>query len=104
MIVGAHMPNLFRCCSLLVCALAVCALPRRAAAQSSQPASTEIYGGYSYLRDPGHSILAATSGDDSFPFGWAAGVAHPLWRNVAAVGEVSGHYKTKTTLDEDVSL
>lgn len=103
MIVAAHMRNssAFLIC---VCALALCAVPRGAAAQASSGPSTEFYGGYSYLRDPGNSILAVTSGDDSFTIGWAAGIAHPVWRAVAAVGEVSGHYKTKTTLDEDVSL
>lgn len=85
-----------------VCALVLgCAVP---AAGQSRPASTEVFAGYSYLRDPGSSILAATASDDSFPLGWTASVAHRLWPSLSVVGEVAGHYKRKTTLDEDVTL
>jgi len=63
-----------------------------------------MYGGYSYLRDPGNSVIAATAGDNSFHVGWAAGVARHLWRRLDLVAEASGHYKTRTTFDEDVRL
>jgi hypothetical protein len=96
-----------------VCVLAMMAAlatPRSAAAQAQSTGgtrstrSTEVFGGYAYLRDPGSSVLTATEGDDSFPLGWSAGVAQPVWRAVAVVGEVSGQYKTHTTLDGDVKL
>jgi len=89
--------------SSLVCAL-VAAAPSIASAQAIPRPSIELYGGYSYLRDPGNSVLAATAGDDSFRIGWAAGAARPVWRAIAAVGEASGHYKTRTTFDDDVRL
>ncbi len=75
-----------------------------ARAQTPEPLPIELYAGYSYLRDPGGSVLAATESDDSFHVGWTAGAARRIWRRVAAVGEVSGHYKTRTTFDEDVHL
>lgn len=89
----------------IVCTLAVLAVPQVAAAQTS-PASrpTEIFGGYSFLSDPSQSVLTATAGDKNLPLGWAAGAARPVWRWVSAVGDISGHYKRGTTLDDDVSL
>lgn len=71
---------------------------------AAQPPESEWSVGYSYLRDPGSSILAATASDDSFPVGWAAGAARRIWRSVSIAGEVAGHYKRRTTLDEDVRL
>jgi hypothetical protein len=87
---------LFVCASLSIAA--------RASAQTPPPLPLEVYGGYSYLRDPGNSVIAATAGDNNFHIGWAAGVARPLWRHLDLVGEASGHYKTRTTFDEDVRL
>jgi hypothetical protein len=84
--------------------LGVALVPSRVDAQSQARGSTEIFGGYSYLRDPGNSVIAATTSDDGFGLGWAGGIAQPVWRAIAAVGEVSGHYKTRTTLDNDVTL
>jgi hypothetical protein len=78
-------------------------MAERTSAQTPAP-PFELYAGYSYLRDPGNSVIAATAGDDSFHIGWAAGVAHRLWRRMDVVGEASGHYKTRTTFDEDVRL
>jgi hypothetical protein len=104
MIVGVHMQRISRRMAALVCLLSALALPRAAAGQTQTARSTELFGGYSYLRDPGNSVLTATEGDDSFPLGWNAGVAQPVWRAVAAVGEISGQYKTHTTLDGDVKL
>jgi len=63
-----------------------------------------VYAGYSYLRDPENSILAVTADDNSFRVGWMAGGARRLSRHIAVVGEASGHYKTRTTFDEDVRL
>src|SRR5690349_5841316 len=90
----------FRVCA---CALALSA-PRRAAAQPPAPLPLEAYAGYSYLRDPENSILAVTADDDSFRVGWMAGIARQLSAHFAVVGEASGHYKTRTTFDEDVRL
>jgi hypothetical protein len=94
------MPSSSSTIAVIVCVLAL-GWARPAAAQ---PPRSEISVGYSYLRDPGGSILAATSDDDSFAAGWAAGAAWRLWRSVSAVGEVAGHYKQRTTLEENVSL
>ena len=103
--IGVHMWSASQRLSLSVpvCALLVLALPTTARAQSAEP-RFEIYGGYAYLRDPGNSVIAATAGDDSFTLGWSAGVARPVWRAVAAVAEVGGHYKTRTTFEEDINL
>jgi hypothetical protein len=75
-----------------------------ASAQTPAPLPIEMYAGYSYLRDPGNSVIAATAGDNGFHAGWAAGVARRLWRHMDVLGEASGHYKTRTTFDEDVRL
>jgi hypothetical protein len=88
----------------MLCGAIVLALPSCALAQTPAPRSIEVFGGYSFLRDPGNSILEASSGDDSYTLGWTAGLARPVWRAVAAVGEVGGHYKTRTTFDTDVTL
>jgi hypothetical protein len=83
----------------------VCALLFAAAVgASAQTPASEWSVGYSYLRDPGSSILAATADDDSFPVGWTAGAARRVWRAVSIAGEATGHYKTRTTLDADVRL
>jgi hypothetical protein len=99
MIVGAPMQSYFST-AVFVCAL-VLASTGQAAAQIN---GSEFSVGYSYLRDPGSSILAATADDDSFPLGWTAGAARRIWRAVSLAGEVAGHYKRRTTFDEDVSL
>jgi hypothetical protein len=88
----------------ILCGTILFALPSRTLAQTPAPRSTEVFGGYSFLRDPGNAILDASAGDDNFTLGWTAGLARPVWRAVAAVGEVSGHYKTRTTFDADVTL
>jgi hypothetical protein len=82
---------------ILVCVLAMLA-PARAAAQA------EVYGGYSYLQDPGNSVLAVTARDNRFPLGWAAGVAWPVRGWLSAVGDASGHYKRRTSLDDAVRV
>ena len=87
-----------------MCLLSAFAIPIAAHAQTLSTSSTEFFGGYSYLRDPGDSVLTATEGDDSFPLGWAAGVARPIRPDIAIVGDVSGQYKTRTTFDNDVKL
>ncbi len=99
MIVGAHMQSYFSR-AVSVCALVLAS----SVAAAAQSATSEWSVGYSYLRDPGSSILAATADDDSFPLGWAAGGARHIWRAVWLAGEVAGHYKRRTTLDQDVSL
>ena len=102
MINGASMSRPASRVPTIVCLLFLIAAPRPASAQ--QESSTEIYGGYSYLLDPGNGVLAITAGDNAFPLGWAAGIAHSITRWMDAVGEVSGNYKTKTTFDAEVSL
>jgi hypothetical protein len=102
MINGAQMLKILPAVSSWVCALVVIC-PAVAAAQTSNPRSIELFGGYSYLRDPGSSILAATSGDDNFS-GWSAGIGLPIWHEIAAIAEVAGHYKTRTTFDDRVHL
>jgi hypothetical protein len=84
----------------LVCAVVLTS----SVAATAQSSTSEWSVGYSYLRDPGSSILAATADDDSFTLGWAAGGARHVWRAIWLAGEVAGHYKRRTTLDEDVSL
>lgn len=98
MIDGASMNRRSPTVPILVCVLTALALARPAAAQ------TELYGGYSYLQDPGNSVLAITARDNRFPLGWTAGAAHPLrpWLDVA--GEVSGHYKRRSSLDDPVRV
>jgi hypothetical protein len=88
--------------ALSIAALVLLA-PRAASAQAADR-SIELFGGYSYLRDPGSSVIAITSNDDEFRVGWSAGAALPVWRALAAVADVSGHYKTRTTLEQDVRL
>jgi hypothetical protein len=91
-------------CSSTVAAI-VCALVLASAASASaQAPAAEWSVGYSYLRDPGSSILAATADDDSYPLGWTAGAAGRVWRAISLAGEAAGHYKRRTTLDEDVTL
>ena len=87
-----------------MCLLSAFAIPGAAHAQTLSTSSTEFFVGYSYLRDPGDSVLTATEGDDSFPLGWAAGVARSIRPAIAIVGDVSGQYKTRTTFDNDVKL
>jgi hypothetical protein len=99
MIVGARMIRISRL-TTIACACAALAAPRPAVAQTT----TEFFGGYSYLRDPAQSVIAATAGDNALPVGWTAGAARPVWRFVAAVVDLSGHYKRGTTFDEDVRL
>jgi hypothetical protein len=70
----------------------------------AQPAAFEWFAGYSYLKDPSHSVLTATARDDGLPLGWAAGMALPLWRAVSIAADISGHYKRQTTFFDDVSL
>jgi len=73
-------------------------------ASQEPPHSFEWFVGYSYLHSPGGSVLAATASDDNFPLGWTAGAARRVWRSMSIVGEVTGHYKSRTTLVEDVTL
>jgi hypothetical protein len=82
--------------------LIACAPAAPAGAQDA--AAPEFFAGYSYLRDPGSSVLTATTRDDSLRLGWMAGAARPLWRWVSAVVDASGHYKRGTTLDDDIRL
>ena len=86
----------------LVCVL-VLAIAAPSASQEP-PHSFEWFVGYSYLHSPGGSVLAATASDDNFPLGWTAGAARRVWRSMSIVGEVTGHYKSRTTLVEDVTL
>jgi len=79
-------------------------LPGAANAQTAQPAPLEIFGGYSYLRAPGNSVLEETAGDDVYALGWFAGAAHRVWRRVDLVGEAGGQYKSGVTLEEDASF
>jgi hypothetical protein len=76
-------------------------LPRLAAAQPRPGNAVEIFGGYSYLRDPGNGVLTETVSDDVYPIGWFAGVAHRIWRRVDLVGEIGGQYRSGATLEED---
>jgi opacity protein-like surface antigen len=81
-------------------AVAVCTLAAIVAPVHAQ----ELFGGYSYLRDPSNSVLQATADDNALSLGWIAGVAYPVAPWLAIVGEASGHYKHRTTLDTDVDL
>lgn len=87
---------------VVLCTLAMVAAPGAASAQARD--RTEWFAGYSYLLDPGNAVLAVTAGDNAFPLGWIAGGARPIASWMAAAGEISGHYKHKTTFDDDVSL
>jgi hypothetical protein len=100
MISGTPMTRPRQPIPMLVCALALLA-PGAARAQSP---TFEVFAGYSYLKDPSHSVLTATARDDGMPVGWAAGVAIPLWRALTIAGDVSGHYKRHTTFVDDVTL
>ena len=102
MIVGIPMRPIARTTRIVVCLFALIAAARDAAAQAR--ASTEVYGGYSFLLDPGNAVLAITARDNKYPLGWAAGVAHPISDWLAAVGEAAGHYKSRTSFNTDVSL
>jgi hypothetical protein len=102
MIVAAQMPSRLVAVAAIVGALSLeFAVP---AAAQAPTGSTEWFAGYSYLRAPGNSILAATAGDDAFSVGWAAGADRRVWRAVSLVGEASGHYKSRTTLVDEVAL
>ena len=87
---------------IFVCVLTMIASTRALDAQRERP--MEIYAGYSYLDDPGNAVLAITTRDDQFRVGWAAGLAWPIGTWLSAVGEASGHYKRKTSLDDDVHV
>jgi opacity protein-like surface antigen len=82
----------------------VCSLVAAPRGAYAQPSTLEVFAGYSYLHDPSHSVLTATARDNRVPLGWAAGVAAPAWRAISIVGDVSGHYKRKTTFADDVKL
>jgi opacity protein-like surface antigen len=56
------------------------------------------------LRDPSNSVLQATASDNGLGLGWIAGAALPIMSSLAIVGEASGHYKDRTTLEADVEL
>jgi hypothetical protein len=77
---------------------------RPAQAQTANHNELEIFGGYSYLRDPGNALLAETENDDVYPLGWFAGVAHRIWRRVDLVGELGGQYKSGVTFNEDATF
>jgi hypothetical protein len=79
-------------------------LPRPSHAQSAPRDSLEIFGGYSYLRNPGNSVLAETAHDDVYALGWFAGAAHRIWRRVDLIGELGGQYKSGVTLNEDATF
>jgi hypothetical protein len=87
---------------IFVCALMLIASARSLHAQTERP--TEFFAGYSYLEDPGNAVLAITTRDNQFRLGWTAGVAQPIGTWIALVGEASGHYKRKTSLDDDVHV
>ena len=87
---------------IFVCMLTMIASTRALDAQSERP--MEIYAGYSYLDDPSNAVLAITTRDDQFRVGWAAGLAWPIGTWLSAVGEASGHYKRKTSFDDDVHV
>jgi hypothetical protein len=101
MIVGDPMTRSLNPILLWVWVLGFLLAPRTATAQAPVP---EVSAGYSYLKDPSHSVLTAAARDDGMPAGWAAGVAVPLWRAISIAGDVSGHYKRHTTFVEDVTL
>jgi hypothetical protein len=82
---------------------AILILPRSADGQTTR-GGIEVFGGYSYLRDPGNSVLAETASDDVYALGWFAGVADRIWRRVDLVGEIGGQYKSGVTLEEDATF
>jgi hypothetical protein len=105
MIDGVSMQRRSIAVRIVVCALVTVTAARHASAQQQQqPSPIEIYGGYSFLQDPGNSVLAVTAGADQFRAGWIAGVARPLSSWLAIVGEASGHYKQRQSLDDTVRL
>src|SRR5205085_11206978 len=75
---------------------------RTVAAQTGR--RTEVFAGYSSLDDPGNAVLAVTAADNLFRVGWMAGAAWPIGRWLSGVVEASGHYKRRTSLDDDVRL
>ena len=79
-------------------------LPRPAHAQTANRDGLEIFGGYSYLYDPGNALLAETANDDVYPLGWFAGAAHRIWRRIDLVGEAGGQYKSGVTFDEGAAF
>jgi hypothetical protein len=99
MIAAGRMAN-----RLMIVLLATLAFAETTLAQTTARGPIELFGGYSYLRDPGNALFAATASDDAFPAGWFAGLAHRVWRRVDLVGEVGGQYKHGVTLDEDVTM
>jgi hypothetical protein len=82
---------------MLACAIAfACARPG---------AAQELFGGYSYLRDPSNSVLQTNTETNSFPRGWLVGASAPLWRPwLSGSIEANGHSRTRTTLDGDVTI
>jgi len=92
----------FACTAIALACAQNAAAQTNAAAQPSAP--TEIFGGYSYLNDPGNAVLAVTARDNEFRAGWVAGAARPVWRWLTMAGEASGHYKRRTTLDDEVRV
>src|SRR5262245_37485153 len=88
--------------AMFVCATIALTLAPDASAQTKT--STEIFGGYSYLQDPGNAVLAVTARDNQFRAGWVAGAAQPMWRWLTIAGEASGHYKRRTSLDDTVRV
>src|SRR5690242_12173577 len=111
MIIGETMtgPRAGRRMTMIVCAWTLSTLCASIVAPDlarAQPAP-EVYAGYSYLNDPSNSVLQVTDSDSGLPAGWLIGVAWPMrivpdW--LSLVGEAGGNYKTRTTLDADVSL
>jgi len=83
-------------------AMLMCSSP--AHAQTTNRDALEIFGGYSYLRDPGNALLAETANDDVYPLGWFAGAAHRIWRRVDLVGELGGQYESGVTFNEDATF
>src|SRR5262249_17945473 len=79
-------------------------LCRPAHAQTANRDGLEIFGGYSYLRDPGNALLAETASDDVYPLGWFAGAAQRIWWRIDLVGELGGQYKSGVTFNEDATF
>lgn len=104
MIVGVPMGPPYAMRRAVVCALIALALNALTSPAFAQARAFEWFGGYSYLRDPSHSVLTATARDDAMPLGWAAGAAWPVWRAVSIAADASGHYKHQTTFVDDITL
>jgi hypothetical protein len=104
MIVGATMSAPYALRQAAVCALAALAVMSLTCPTLAQTRPVEVFGGYSYLNDPSHSVLTATARDNAMPLGWAAGVALPVWRAVSIAADLSGHYKHQTTFVDDITL